>query len=173
MSTRGMVGFISKGKIKGWYNRSDSYPDGLGSEVCAKFAVLTKKQIKEFFTKKLTLIEDNKYMIGEDPFYEFHKGIMDADWTKGKYKLEDGSNFIEDALFCEHAYIFDLDKGSLLYFVGFARKPDKRFPKLTCKPDHKEQQWYQKLLCEISYDKRKRGYLILEKAYKAHHKNKD
>lgn len=50
-----------------------------------------------------------------------------------KYKvrfLQDGSKFAADSLFCEWAYVIDLDKGTFEVYKGFNKKPlgkDQRF----------------------------------------------
>ncbi len=127
MGTRGFVGFIQNKEIKGWYNHFDSYPSGLGELIVEHTNELTKEQLTEFFTKKLTFVEANDDKYREE--YMNHKKVFEIDWTKDNIRLQDGGDFYKDALFCEYSYIFDLDakESTLLIFKGFGDEPSKGY----------------------------------------------
>jgi hypothetical protein len=132
MSTRGFVGYRYKGKIHGWYNHSDSYPDGLGRDVLEKFMKHTRSQLSTFFLKHLSLetIERGPFDAGGGSKCLESRDVMDAAWDgKGIIRVEDGGEFYKDGLYCEYSYIFDLDapKKTLLLFSGFGRKPSKGY----------------------------------------------
>lgn len=134
MGTRGFVGYQDeKGKIHGWYNHFDSYPDGLGSQVVAKLTGLSTHEIKEFFTMKLSLAKSEVY-------YDNHKDIFDKDWVNGgaAFILLDGGNFYKDGLFCEYSYIYDLKTNELMCFKGFGEKPDPGLKSWHYKSDDKK-----------------------------------
>jgi len=126
MSTRGFVGYKKDGVIKGWYNHSDSYPGYLGTiilEILLKYQWTT---IKNFF-KRLKLVDQREG--GGDPIYESHKDVYDLNWQKASAVLQDASGFIKDGLYCEYAYVFDLDSTSkrLMLFTGFCTEPSKGY----------------------------------------------
>jgi len=121
MGTRGLVGFKHNGKLRGWYNHYDSYYDGLGLDVINKYFKLSQKQLKDFFINRIEFVKQGKG--GGDPIYENHRTIWEIDWNKDNIKLEDGTDFITDGLFCEFAYVFNLDDGTLEIYRGFFKFP--------------------------------------------------
>lgn len=147
MGTRGFFGFKDKsGKIHGWYNHFDSYPTGLGEIVINKLSKLTIDQIHEFFTKKLSLIEERSDGGGGggDPIYEAHKDIFDMDWKKiASVTLYSGREFYKDGLFCEYAYIYDLKTNRLMCFKGFGKNPQKGYEDWVYTADYAPfESWY-------------------------------
>jgi hypothetical protein len=84
--------------------------------------VMSQDQLKDFFLKRLQLVTD-------ESFYTKHHDVMNHDWRKGSYTLQDGGDFYKDGLFCEYSYIFDLDakEKTLLLFTGFGKKPSKGY----------------------------------------------
>lgn len=38
--------------------------------------------------------------------------------------MDNSISFIKDSLFCEHAYILDLNTGLLEYYIGYQTEPD-------------------------------------------------
>ena len=47
MGTRGLIGFIIKGKRRATYNHFDSYPEGMGNDVIRFILSLDEDQIKQ------------------------------------------------------------------------------------------------------------------------------
>lgn len=128
MSTRGFIGFKKDGVVKGWYNHSDSYPDCLGYAILEEaFCKYDLDTLKEFFTKRLKLVKRNGG--GGDPVYEAHKSVLSLDWRTDSVELLDDSEFIKDGLYCEYAYVFNLDKPvkELLLFKGFGKGPSRGY----------------------------------------------
>lgn len=121
MSTRGFVGYKHNGQIHGFYNHCDSYPSCLGREVVKKYCSMTWDQIKDFFLHKLILIPEKK-VPNPNPRAAF------KEWDKKMIVLRE-DEFIKDGLFCEYAYVFDLDakKKRLMLFKGFGKKPSKGY----------------------------------------------
>ena len=148
MGTRGSVGFIYKDKESLSYNHFDSYPEGLGNNVLKLISKINLEngwnKFKENashlnnITGKITdnnLIEKYKkysdLSVSEqsysDPYCLFRK-IQGADWLNELYnsELQDymlNNNFIKDSLFCEYAYIINLDTMKLEFYDGFQKKP--------------------------------------------------
>jgi hypothetical protein len=149
MSTRGTIGYVIDGKIYATYNHFDSYPDGLGQDVVDFCKQITKENKWNEFkenAKKVELVkEDDK--VPED-IQEKYSGFLNDqvgkqskdDWycllrdIQGISTLEaisygtvfhmiDGVGFLEDSLFCEFAYILNLDTDEIWFFKGFTHNP--------------------------------------------------
>jgi hypothetical protein len=146
MGTRGLSGFVADGKWFSMYNHFDSYPSGLGNDVL-NFC----KTVKDWDAVKVRVLKvklvDNKYKPSKQLIAKYSKfanlsvdrqtteewycllrelqgvGILEkvADGTVGH--MIDGQDFITDSLFCEWAYLIDLDKMTLNVYQGFQKTP--------------------------------------------------
>lgn len=142
MGTRGLYGFRKGGVDKTTYNHYDSYPDYLG-EIMVRFCQNTSiKEMNEIFDR-IVLVDNSKRPTKTqiDECIKYYDGSVSEqsvdDWycllreTQGnpnvykhglKYMIDDHS-FIENSLFCEYAYIINLDTNCLEFWVGFQTKP--------------------------------------------------
>jgi hypothetical protein len=138
MGTRGVFGFIRGGVEKVAYNHFDSYPDALGSHVLSF--------IKEYLSKldeiydNLELVDDDTVITEEhkklctkldiwnsnvdigDSWYAMLRGAQSEGimyYGKGLKYMVDGHHFLTDSLFCEWAYIINLDTRELEFYKGF------------------------------------------------------
>ena len=151
MGTRGLYGIRKNGVDKTTYNHYDSYPDGLGRDII-KFAVThTVEQISTLYDhiemineEKLPTSEQialcKKYanpdfsVSNQSPYdwYCLTRGLQ-GDLQRAYFMvlncgityMMDGRDFILDSLYCEYAYIINLDTGNLEYFMGFQHKPQR------------------------------------------------
>lgn len=144
MGTRGLYGFRKNGMDKLTYNHYDSYPSYLG-EIMVEFCKTTSiKEMNDIFDRIVLVEEDDaptETQIAE--CIEYYSGDVSRripeDWycllkeTQGnpnvykhglKYMI-DHHEFIKDSLFCEYAYIINLDHECLEFWVGFQMKPDE------------------------------------------------
>lgn len=144
MGTRGLYGFRKNGMDKLTYNHYDSYPSYLG-EIMVEFCKTTSiKEMNDIFDRIVLVEEDDvptETQITE--CIEYYNGDVSRrtpeDWycllreTQGnpnvykhglKYMI-DHHEFIKDSLFCEYAYIINLDHECLEFWVGFQMKPDE------------------------------------------------
>ena len=149
MSTRGLYGFRKNGIDKCTYNHFDSYPSGLGNDVVKFCANNTVEDLKFFFDNIELVFEDSiptESQIREcqiagyvdlsvssqsqtdwycllrnlqGNFKEYQKCIDDGN----KLYMTDGIGFIQDSLFCEYAYIINLDDEVLEFYEGFQKEP--------------------------------------------------
>ena len=112
MSTRGYVGIRMNNEDKGGYNHFDSYPSGLGSEILIFLKNKTIQNISSIFND-IGNVETNEK---EDSF----------DWRKHEInsKMEIYNSFLYDSLFCEYAYIINLDERVLEIYRGFNKDPN-------------------------------------------------
>jgi len=139
MSTRGYVGCIHKGKIRGWFNHWDSYPSSLGKVVLECFKKHTQAQIREFFLENLNPIPEAQE--SDVPLQARSDGLLKVDWSK-KTKVVLDPHFYKDGLFCEYTYLFNLDPEDkeLLLFKGFGKKPSKGYEDWFTKGHEKKDQ---------------------------------
>ena len=104
MSTRGAVGFHCGGVDKIAYNRWDSYPSGLGQSVLDYLKDKTLNELKDEFEGINLISEHNEYGWNGIGF---------------NHEFQDASDFLRDSLFCEYAYIINLDDNVLEFYEGF------------------------------------------------------
>jgi len=150
MSTRGLFGFRKNGIDKAMYNHYDSYPDYLGKNVIDWLQnVLTIKsaeKLNEIFDKIVLVDADEKPNETEkaelDECWLYDNSGECQDWysllhklqgnpslieeiadTYGKVYMCNDISFIKNSLFCEYAYIVNLDEGVLELWKGFQTKP--------------------------------------------------
>jgi len=150
MGTQGAFGFRIDGVDKLSYNHFDSYPDGLGREVVEQVkAVLATTKLNEMIenVRGLRLVNPSDDPTDEDR--EKYGVLSDsgvstgADWysllrnAQGRVDLlldgtldvmTNGNSFVVDSLFCEYAYILDLDTAAdrfcLEFYTGFNKDPE-------------------------------------------------
>jgi hypothetical protein len=137
------MAFAHNGEIKAMYNHWDSYPTGLG-DVMVKWMLAQdgdfSKAIEQF--DRLTAVEEDSEPTEDQKlalvrYLDLGVGNKtDGDWynllrdTQGNPvgALEAGFfvdyfKFGEDSLFCEYAYVVDLDRKVLEVYKGFQNKP--------------------------------------------------
>ena len=142
MGTRGLYGFRKNGVDKLTYNHWDSYPDCLGHDVVEFCKSTSIKEMNEIFDRIVLVEEDGtptkKQIVECMEFYDEGVGTGRVDdWycllreSQGdlnayknglKYMIDNGE-FIKDSLFCEYAYIINLDTNCLEFWVGFQKEP--------------------------------------------------
>ena len=149
MGTRGLYGFRKDGMDKTTYNHCDSYPDCLGAAMLGFCAGTSNEEMRSIFDRIILVNEADKPTPEQ---IEACKDYVDLtvstqsehDWycllrnlqgepekwkqIKGPIFMIDNHDFIKDSLFCEYAYIIDLDEEVLEYWIGFQRKPDPLNP---------------------------------------------
>jgi hypothetical protein len=146
MGTRGAFGVFSDGTLKMTYNHYDSYPSGLGVQLAEQIADMATRNSQESFkglAAALTVIDPDTKPTAKQikklaPWTDL--GVSEqstSDWycltrnLQGDLKailedagyMSDGSDFPADSLFCEWAYVFDIDNMKLEVYKGFQTKP--------------------------------------------------
>lgn len=140
MSTRGAWGIKRGNKLIVQYNHFDSYPTGLGeqiiedlnewrkndaerwterlNEVLDKVEVIDEEETSEATEEQLQYIRDEGISFDENckewysVLHELQGRVLP--YLKGfKYFLNAGEDWLKDKLFCEWAYIFNLDDDTL------------------------------------------------------------
>lgn len=147
MSTRGAIGFYCDGEEFVTYNHSDSYPDWLLRQLVEEFKGYSKHHPYETLLHiirgniaGITLVNDSMIPTADDiitlwPHYNRNAAGGDVtDWyclLRGVQStivpyldgslsvMIDGKDFLQDSVFCEWAYIFNLDTQKLEIYKGW------------------------------------------------------
>jgi hypothetical protein len=192
MSTRGFYGMRKNGVLKGSYNHSDSYPSYLGAAL-AKEIWKNRRNNLFFFAKgfeRVELVKNDSEPTKAQIAKCLKAGVVNKgvgnqsenDWycllreAQGSLVkaielgvMIDGQEFLKDSLFCEWAYILDIDKKKLEVYRGFQSSGKKET--LTRKDGSTyEQTKYDpvKLLIEVDVkDLRKFDMVTFEVAFHA------
>jgi len=149
MGTRGLFGFYKQGITKTTYNHSDSYPEGLGLDILKELREYTMDELNKTFDRIILIDERNKptkdqlnevieytdLNVGQTKEDTDTKGVLWYQalrkaqgnlepWVKKGLKyMIDSQDFIKDSLFCEWAYIINLDSNELEIWIGFQKVP--------------------------------------------------
>lgn len=144
MGTRGLVGFRVDDTDFLSYQQFDSYPSGVGQQVIDELkGLLTDFQVAELKDRVRSIRLVKEY---DEPTEEEQQKYMETwenvstgkDWysflreCQGHIRkwydlgvMVDSQKFIRDSLFCEWAYIVNLDTLKLEVYKGFQTKPNK------------------------------------------------
>jgi hypothetical protein len=138
MGTRGSYGFRVNDRDKLTYNHFDSYPSGLGNTIIAFIKETSDEELTDIANRLVLVdgesiptpqqIEDlRQYFNGEvstQNIDDWYCLLREAQGNPFEYKnglnvmLED-SGFVLNSLFCEYAYIINVDKKVLEFYEGF------------------------------------------------------
>ena len=151
MGTRGAFGFRVDGTDKVMYNHFDSYPDGLGRQI-AEFiketmdaelektarnivlvdggsqpTVAQKKAVRDFEKKNQLVVSDTS--VSKRTLDDWYCLIRNAQGDLNMYKkgleyMISSAGFLQNSLFCEYAYIINVDTGKLEVYFGFNENPE-------------------------------------------------
>ena len=148
MTTRGLTGFRYKEKDKLAYNHADSHPDSLGLKVLRELRdvknwtavrdrigslipVPEQRKLDEHSSMAETEIRrafpDLKYRYKPRNFYDLYQPLQGTlkPYMDGKLMfMPDSSDFINNSLFCEWAYVANLDSNKYEIWKGLQTKPD-------------------------------------------------
>jgi len=150
MGTRGLIGMYKKGVTKAIYNHYDSYPSYLGEEIREYIAGTSVLKLNTGFDRIVFVDADTevtpehiiklfnfwygdveKNAIGDkDSGMHVMYDLLSRSHTDLQFCIDagmmiDGIDFIKDSLFCEWAYLINLDRGVLEVYRGFQHKPVK------------------------------------------------
>lgn len=151
MGTRGLYGFRKDGVDKLTYNHFDSYPSYLGANIIRFIKNHSQEQLNTLYNR-IVLVKEDQKPTPEQKAFCVRAGLYNEavstrsidDWycllrnlqgDMGAYAkllaledmpiyMIDSHEFIKDSLFCEYAYIVNLDDNVLEFYVGFQTRPD-------------------------------------------------
>lgn len=145
MGTRGAYGFRIDNTDKVTYNHYDSYPDELGRNVMNYISKTPLQSMKEIATGMQLVDRDStpsqklilKYReyadlsVSRQKYQDWYcllrktQGDMFA-FHNGLRHMPDYREFLTDSLFCEWAYILNLDSERLECYTGFNKIPSAK-----------------------------------------------
>ena len=194
MGTRGAFGFRIGEIDKVAYNHWDSYPDGLGLSVTefiketpddelktiakniivvengSQPTVAQKKAVRDFEKKNNIVVSD--VSVSERTLDDWYCLLRKAQgglnmYKKGLEYMISADSFLHDSLFCEYAYIINVDTGMLEVYKGFNTDPEKKGRYAQFKSGDYGDKYYGVALCgEIPFeDVRKDPEHILNKYF--------
>src|SRR5690606_5458243 len=80
----------------------------------------------------------------------FKQGPLSTLLTRQRPRFASGNLFVGDSLFCEWAYVFNLDTGKLEVYRGFQKTPGVgRYAHLDLNPDHEPTYYGMSLVAEL------------------------
>jgi len=148
MSTRGAIGFYRNGEHKVTYNHSDSYPDGLGKKMLEYLNEFSIEELNNHFNS-IELVNENEVPtaeqierceqscsvdldVGEQTVDDWYCLLQNAQGDLSCYSaigfMINNKAFLHDGLFCEYAYIINLDDNTLEFYEGYQKsKPIGRY----------------------------------------------
>ena len=160
MSTRGLWGLRKNGHDIAVYHHFDCYPEGLGDSFVEFLKRNSNEKLSQLFDQ-IVEIEPDVAPTQEQKDYCRMMGwcsldvasMSTTDWyclLRNMQELEnwqpvidDGGtvyvdnyiSFIKDSLFCEYAYIYDIDNKVLEFYEGWQKKPQKGHSRYGNKPN--------------------------------------
>lgn len=171
MGTRGLYGFRKNGVDKTTYNHYDSYPNCLGHTIVEFCKTTSIEEMHEIFdgiimvdeyttptqTQVTECIEyyDGNVSVGSPE--DWYCLLREAQGNPNVYKhglkyMIDNSGFIKNSLFCEYAYIVNLDTNCLEFWVGFQKEPDYDNRYGTETSDNMDKYYPCKMIGEYSFE---------------------
>lgn len=153
MRTQGLWGFRKNGEDLLTYNDKNACPERLGGEICSFVREMSDEEMEKLVSilkpvsrndtanpADIYLCKQLKTAVGKETTYywllqetqenfAFYEGLVKnpPSFMKGKKMpfIKDNT-FILNSLYCEYAYILNLDKKCLEFWVGFQEKPDPK-----------------------------------------------
>ena len=155
MGTRGCYGFFKNGENKLTYNHFDSYFSGLGKDIMEFCQKTNIKELNEMFNKIIMVDESDTptqeqineckqyadLTVGEQKVEDWYCLLRDTQGNLDVYKKDlrymiDNKEFMANSLFCEYAYIINLDTNELEIYVGFNKVPqNNRYSQFVVKDE--------------------------------------
>lgn len=139
MGTRHLIAIVLDKKIKvAQYGQWDGYPSGNGRALAKAIVnIIRTAQLQDFITRvrkcsfatQEQLEEEQRKVDAGQPFPKQFSRDTSAEIvgmildSPGGLLLKDSSEFARDSLFCEWAYVIDLDTSSFEIYKGFQTEP--------------------------------------------------
>lgn len=143
MSTRGAFGFRIDGADKVTYNHFDSYLSGLGATLLSDLRKTDEETLVRA-ARRIRLVDDQEAPTAADierygdwantgvssgRLNEWYVLLREAQGRLAPYLdgldvMIDGHDFLKDSLFCEYAYIVNLDTKMFEVYTGYIKRPE-------------------------------------------------
>lgn len=168
MSTRGAYGFRINGRDKITYNHCDSYPTWLGKKIVDFIQTSSLEEMRQIASRIILVRQDDiptpeqieeckewaDLGVGKRTLTDWYCLLRNAQgdlsaYAKGLRYMIDNHTFLADSLFCEWAYIVNLDECAFEVYVGFQKRRDNN-PRNRYRNMQKQGEYYPvKLVAEF------------------------
>ena len=159
MSTRSLLLIKSNNQYKvEQYQHHDGYPDYMGVNILDWLKSNNNLEHLKSSLSKITLMAKKSNKDYEDDSICFESGanlLSTITESKEPVKLLDSIEFTADSLFCEWAYVIDLDKNTFEIYQGFNEEPlnsTERFKEFESSKEHDSQYYPVRYLCGYQLD---------------------
>jgi len=136
MGTRGLTMVIENKKTKiAQYGQWDHYPSGQGVTILDFLSKCDLEKFKQKVKELRWLTAKEVEKVNADPNWienyphlsrDAGGGILEMVYKKKITGLNNNEEFAADGLYCEWAYVIDLDKRTLEVYEGFQKMPVKQ-----------------------------------------------
>lgn len=128
MGTRGAYGFRLLGKDYVTYNHFDSYPKELGESLVYEVYgfMLQRSSYLQAIADMKGFVEEIELLEQDDALYQElrqNQGSINPIIHGTDKRMIDNQSFLRDSLFCEWAYIVNLDEEVFEVYRGFNKYP--------------------------------------------------
>lgn len=159
MGTRNSTIVIQDGLMKvAQYGQWDGYPSNAGVGIVKFLQENNMDKFKEAVSNCTEFTDaeiDKGVKIADHPHLsrDHGYGILDLIVEANGLKLHSDTRFVADSLFCEWAYVIDLDKSKLEVYEGFNQKPLPKNARFKNLEHLKDGSYYPvKKVCEFKFD---------------------
>lgn len=159
MSTRSLLAIQSDEKyVVAQYQHYDGYPDYMGVNILDWLKSNNNLEHLKSSLSKITLMAKKSNKDYEDDSICFESGadlLSTIIESKEPVKLLDSIEFTADSLFCEWAYVIDLDKNTFEIYQGFNEEPlnsTERFKEFESLKEHDSKYYPVRYLCGYQLD---------------------
>ena len=131
MSTRGALIIRRGGEEKAIDIRSDAYPSGAGVDIADLIKTTDMNEIFDILTvyDEWDMPDDGKESNTEETqSFSYCRCRLAVKNKKRICVSPETADKVKNSLFCEYAYLIDLDKDELMFFVGGQTKPQEGNP---------------------------------------------
>ena len=131
MATRGVMILRRQGNEKAIYIRWDAYPSGAGGEI---LDLIQTADLHALYTNMHAIEEagtssESRIAVPGEPDMFSYKACKQAAAGQGDIWIsKETVKEMRDSLFTEYAYVLDLDRKQLEFYVGFQKQPQAENP---------------------------------------------
>lgn len=131
MSTRGALVIRRYGEEKAIDIRSDAYPSSADVDIADLIKTTDMNEIFDILTvyDEWDMPDDGKEMNSDEPLaFSYCRCRLAVKHKKKLWVSQETADKVKNSMFCEYAYLIDLDKDELMFFVGGQTKPQEGNP---------------------------------------------
>ena len=131
MSTRGALVICRGGEEKAIDIRSDAYPSSAGVDIADLIKTTDLNTLFDILTvyDEWDIPDDGEELNTDEPTaFSYCRCRLAVNHKKRLWVSQETVDKVKNSLFCEYAYLIDLDRNELMFFVGGQTKPQEVNP---------------------------------------------